>query len=280
MTEVKTKTPEKQRFASFFKILNIEALHIRLILKKNKTIYLMLIIELTLLDFSLSTVVSSLFVDIYRKYRYLDREMGQDIAVLCIDSSIDDTLLMQIEYDGYIDLVNEIREINGITNAGFIINNWDTVKGGVSTEIRIYPAFILDSISQPLSEGRWLNTESGEQNPPECVIGGELTDVYSIGDIIQCSEGRKYKVIGKLTKQFYVLSTDTSSNKHYSISYFLDNKDNVIITTDKNQKASTTGSLLIEYDKSISLNELRVLLSSYGILFRLMICTITQNTIY
>lgn len=239
--------------------LNIFVLHLRMIIYKNKLIYLMLLVEFILLMLIINITISVMYNEFHYKIKYLNRDNDSKFAVLSLNNSLTNNLFMYDGYEQYTALVNEIKSTGVAEDVGYVAEESIYVDGINAAHI-IYNNFLVQ-IKHPVSDGRWLN----EQEVNECVIGGDLSDIYSVGDCI-IAKGISYRIVGKLTERNYCLNTSTGGT--LDITCMLDDYSDVIITVQDEIPEDIFASLIIKYDyTNISTGVLRSSLAKYGIVY-------------
>jgi ABC-type antimicrobial peptide transport system permease subunit len=169
----------------------------------------------------------------------------------------------------------QILKVVGITDAGYVYQG-EQVLEGLKAKYFLYDHCVSE-IHHPVSKGSWFSGKADE-----CIIGGSLTMLYSVGvtiiltipapvknEVIPQFINKEYKIVGVLGKQQYVLNTYVGGS--IDINRILQQYDNPIIVNngDQYQNESFFSSMVIKYDTNkVTMEKLKENCAEYGKIYQ------------
>ncbi|MHB1155031.1 MAG: hypothetical protein ACYCWE_22030 [Eubacteriales bacterium] len=255
------------------KAINRLIFMLRLITQKNKATYFLLLLEITVFIILIHSVAWNVFGEIHDKANYF-KDGSDNMAAIAINMSIESSYIYEKDGNGLDSWLRSfVSGIDGIKDVAYT-NISAAVINGFNANVVEYGECLIN-IPHPLKKGTWFS----DKKHAECIISGELEQLYNIGDIIYINgpdgnlsryEFGGYTVIGILDGKQYVLNT-SGSGKPLEISFLLTNiRNSVIYLTDRQSEGAynIASSFIIEYNPAVTdIDKLNYELQGKGIVY-------------
>lgn len=238
------------------RIINLLRIYFTELVNKTKLTYLLLVIETALSIAFIAMLTSQIFYEYNYKLNYIDCNNNSAYAFLSLNSSMRNNLFLEDGYQQYDNLLNNIKNINGITSVGFVAEK-DIKIGSLNVKHLNYDK-CYDVFKQPTYRGNWIDKANDY-----CVIGGALINIFNIGDIIKIN-GKDLYICDYLIEPYYGLDSTVASSS-LSMIHILKEYENIIISNTDSNDNSMFSTLLLRFDdSSVSFDELKDMCSIYG----------------